>query len=243
MVNEWENVIEQIEAAEACGAYAAAVARLEEWLRTNDCDETVCREVKRRQNYLQNPFSDEANKEKMLAAKEHLVSYLRQLDVQGSGNETEQLRRYLENFPMFLEALAMRKPDKRATLDVDILQCIHVENEYDLQHILYAALKPLYPDVRREVARDSGVAMVKGDLEIPSLGLVLEVKCTRKTMTLRKLTEEIEADIVHYSAKQIWFYVYDKEMLIGDKESYEAAFSRVFDGKIVKMLVQQPIRL
>ena len=30
-----------------------------------------------------------------------------------------------------------------------------------------------------------------------------EVKCTRNGMALKKLTEEIEADMVHYSAKNI----------------------------------------
>ena len=55
--------------------------------------------------------------------------------------------------------------------------------------------------------------MVRGDLKIQSLDLLLEVKCTRKSMSLKKLTEEIEADIVHYQEKYIFFYIFDKEKL------------------------------
>ena len=35
-------------------------------------------------------------------------------------------------------------------------------------------------------------------------------------MSLKKLTEEIEADIVHYKANDIYFYIYDKEKNIKD---------------------------
>lgn len=40
---------------------------------------------------------------------------------------------------------------------------------------------------------------------------MIEIKCTRENMKLKKLTEEIEADIIHYSAKNIYFFLYDKE--------------------------------
>ena len=72
------------------------------------------------------------------------------------------------------------------------MQEIRIENEYDLQHLLFAALKPLCLDARKEVTEDSGVGAVRSDIKIPSVNTVIEAKCTRNTMNLKKLTEEIE---------------------------------------------------
>lgn len=142
-----------------------------------------------------------------------------------------------------MEALCEKEPDKRATLTHGYLQKLKIENEYDLQHLLYAILKPLYPDIRKEVAADSGVGTIRSDLKIPSLETVIEAKCTRNSMNLKKLTEEIEADIVHYSEKCIIFFVYDKWKIIKDKQTYENHFNNVFDGKEIKIIIQQPINL
>ena len=76
--------------------------------------------------------------------------------------------------------------------------------------------------------------MVRSDLKIPQLQVVVETKCTREKMQLKKLTEEIEADIVHYSEKNIIFFVYDKYKIIKERQSYEKYFNRTFDGKNVK---------
>lgn len=84
-----------------------------------------------------------------------------------------------------------------------------------MQHLLYAALKPLYPGIRKEVSKDSGIGTVREDIFIPDLDVVLEAKCTRDSMTLKKLIEEIEADIVHYQEKNIFF------LGIGQKEDYK----------------------
>ena len=109
-----------------------------------------------------------------------------------------------------MESLSEREIDKRATLKNELLKQIKVENEYDLQHLLYAVLKPLYPDIRKEVSEDSGIGTVRTDLKIPCLNIAIEAKCTRDSMKLKKLTEEIESDIVHYTEQCIVFFVYDK---------------------------------
>ena len=70
---------------------------------------------------------------------------------------------------------------------------------------MYAVLKPIYPDIRKEVSEDSGVGTVRADLKIPCLEVSIEAKCTRENMSLKKLTEEIEADIVHYKDSNYCF--------------------------------------
>lgn len=180
----------------------------------------------------------------MLSAKEILLDYLRMLlDEEIRTNSGDYVEKYLRNFYMFLEALTERKPDKRSTFAESVLQVIKIQNEYDLQHLLCAVLKPLYPDIRSEVSNDSGVGTIRSDIEIPLLDLIVEAKCTRGKMNLKKLTEEIEADIVHYQARQIIFYVYDKEKIVKDKQNYENQFSRTFDGKKVRLIVQQPVNI
>lgn len=112
-----------------------------------------------------------------------------------------------------------------------------------MQHLLYATLRPFYADIRKEVTEDSGVGAIRSDMKIPSLNVVIEAKCSRKSMNLKKLTEQIEADIVHYKADSIYFYIYDKEKIIKDRYAFETCFNRDFDGKKVRVILLQPVRM
>lgn len=244
MDNFLDKYIESFKSIVTVKEYDEAFQELIELLPEEGYAEQVCQGVKKKGSYIKNRFSDEANKEKMLLAKDNLLEYLYKISKSGKRkNDVEGIEKYLRNFYMFLEALTERTPDKRSSFSEDILQRIKINNEYDLQHLLYAALKPLYPDIRREVVEDSGTGAVRSDIVIPTLNLILETKCTRGNMSLKKLTEEIEADIFHYQSEQIIFYVYDKEKIIHEKQNYEDNFNRIFDGKTVRMVVQQPINI
>lgn len=120
---------------------------------------------------------------------------------------------------------ALYKPDARASLKMEDLQKIEINNEYDLQHILYASLKPLFPDARTEVNHDTGVSTVRSDIWISSIDTV------------------IEADIVHYQAKDIYFYIYDKKKIVKNPQAFKTGFHKVFDGKQVHVILIQPIML
>ena len=43
-------------------------------------------------------------------------------------------------------------------------------------------------------------------------------------MRLKKLREEIEADMVHYSAKHIYFFIYDKEKIIENPQLFQNTY-------------------
>lgn len=236
--------IQRIRSTVTLKEYDEVIRDLNQSLRDNGYSDEICKTIKFKQKYIKNKFSDEINREKMEEAKENLLEYLsKMLEKERWNDDIVFLKRYLQNFHMFLEALFEREPDKRATLTAEMLQKVRIENEYDLQHLLYAFLKPLYTDIRKEVAGDSGIGMVRSDLKIPNLNLVVEAKCTREKMNVKKLTEEIEADIVHYQEENILFYVYDKEKIIKEKLNYENYFNRVFDHKNVNIIIQQPINL
>ena len=239
-----EKYIEQFQTIDSIQAFDKTILELNEELEKEEYYKELHKEIRQKQKYMKNRFSDEANKEKMLAAKENVVECLIDfLDREKKIDEDMAVIKYLKNFYLFMDALIRRELEKRATLSKYDLQKIQIQNEYDLQHLLYAVLKLNYPDIRKEVAEDSGVGMVRSDLKIPSINTVIEAKCTRNGMSLKKLTEEIEADIVHYTDKHIIFFVYDKAKIIKEEQNYKKYFTRVFDGKKVEMVIQQPIEL
>lgn len=247
MNNLIRDYIEELKEINTISAYEALVFKLNQMLQEEGYEQEIIMTVRNKEKYMVNRFSDESTKENMLAAKENLIFYLNGILFENCGQTTqvlqESIEKYLRNFYLFLEAFKEVEPDKRASFTSVNLQKIQIENEYDLQHLLYAVLKPLCVDIRREVTEDSGVGAIRSDIKIPSLNTVIEAKCTRKSMALKKLTEEIEADIVHYKADCIYFYIYDKEKIVKDKYVFEKNFNRNFDGKEVRMIILQPINM
>ena len=65
----------------------------------------------------------------------------------------------------------------------------------------------------------------------------------KRKYVFKKITEEIEADIVHYKDSNTVFFIYDRAKIIQDKQNYENNFNHVFDGKKIKVIILQPIFL
>ena len=247
MNNLLKDYIEALKGIDTIEKYELFIPKLNEMLQQEAYNAEIIRAVRNRETYMFNRFSKESATDNMLKAKEKLIFYLNSIlsENDESPSQTVQfyIEKYLNNFYSFLEALREVSPHKRASLKAENLQEIRIENEYDLQHLLFAALKPLCLDARKEVTEDSGVGAVRSDIKIPSVNTVIEAKCTRKTMNLKKLTEEIEADIVHYDADYIYFYIYDREKIIKDKYTFEINFNRNFDGKVVRAVILQPVHM
>ena len=92
---------------------------------------------------------------------------------------------------------------------------------------------------RIEVSEDSGYGTVRTDIFIDTEH-VIEVKCTRKNMKLKKLVEEIEADMVHYGAENIYFLIYDKEKIIENPMVFKKTYEEKIKGKNIHIIIQQP---
>lgn len=247
MSNLLEQFIIDLKAVDTIAAYEDVTLRLSEMLQQEMFESEIIQRVRTKVKYLKNKFSDESTKENMINAKNSLIVYLEDILTSTNSNplkeKQEVLLQYLEHFHLFLEMFREIEPDKRAKLTAENLQKIQIENEYDLQHILYAVLKPLFMDARKEVAEDSGIGTIRSDIRIASADSIIEAKCTRNNMSFKKLTEEIEADIVHYTSKFIYFYVYDKAKIIKDKYIFETNFSQIFDGKTVRVIILQPVKM
>jgi len=78
----------------------------------------------------------------------------------------------------------------------------HIENEYHFQSLLYAILRPIFPDLKEEEYTASvGTTQPRADLYIPSLKMVVEVKFWYQRDRSGKLLNELGADASLYRAK------------------------------------------
>lgn len=78
----------------------------------------------------------------------------------------------------------------------------HIENEYHFQSLLYAVLRPVFPDLKEEEYTTSvGTTQPRADLYIPSLKLVVEVKFWYQRDNSRELINQLAADASLYRAR------------------------------------------
>jgi len=130
----------------------------------------------------------------------------------------------LRRFHSAARALANRpREEKRAKSYV-------IEDEYDVQDLLFAMLKPIIADLEREdpvskTAGDSG----RVDLSSRSLGLVIEVKFPKSEGRAREIPRECSERIVLYSRwpelRHLVFFVYDPSCRIPDADNFIAGLS------------------
>jgi hypothetical protein len=71
----------------------------------------------------------------------------------------------------------------------------HIENEYHVQSLLYAVLKPLFPEIDEEkYVASTGTYQPRADLCLPSLQLIVEVKFWYRAGSVKDLTEQVASD-------------------------------------------------
>ncbi|WP_373214571.1 hypothetical protein [Ruminococcus sp. 5_1_39BFAA] len=217
--------------------FQSAVASLREYMKGLGIGPQELLGLERIAYYPQNVYSDKETKENMETAKYRVISYIE--DILRDDGKDGQLLEILNNFYLFLENLTERKPHKSGGIQQEQLDALKIKNEYDVQHLLYACIKLFYPMARAEVNEDTGYGTVRTDIFLDSEH-VIEIKCTRKNMKLKKLTEEIEADMVHYGAENIYFFLYDKEKIIENPMVFKKNYEEKIKGKKVHIIIHQP---
>lgn len=236
-INSMQDALERIKNVSDNDAFKWMVRDLRTYLKNLGMDFQAFIELERRAYYLPNEYSQKDTKEKMEEAKNRVMEYL--IGIMDHGTDEKLLIQVLENFYLFLENLLEREPHKRGGIQKSQLKYLKIKNEYDVQHLLYAYLKPLYPSARLEVNEDTGYGTVRGDI-FPDSDHVIEVKCTRNGMALKKLVEEIEADMVHYSAKNVYFFIYDKEKIIENPFNFKKTYEEKIKDKQIHIIIHQP---
>lgn len=228
----------QLDKAETEEAFESAVCGLRSYLKSIEAAPECLMEIEKRAFYLSNSFSEKDTKAKIEEAKKRIQNYIYQIMSDNTG-DNKQLINILENFYLFIEGLIEREPHKRAGVQKEQLEMLRIKNEYDVQHLLFAYIRPLYPMARAEVSEDTGYNTVRVDIALDAKN-VIEVKCTRKGMAQKKLVEEIEADMVHYSAECIYFFIYDKVKMIENPLNFRAAYEKKVMNKHIHIIIHQP---
>ena len=224
--------------------FSSLLAGLRTFLKTLDSSPQCLMELEQRAYYVVNEYSDKETMSNLDSARNRVIAYLEQI-MTGSPAD-ERLLTILENYYLFLEALLERPPHGRGGIQTEQLSGLKIQNEYDVQHLLYAYLKPIYPLARAEVSEDTGyrseerrVGKVRTDIFLDSQH-VIEVKCTRGSMPQKKLIEELEADMVHYHAEHIYFFLYDKEKIIENPRLFRNIYENKVKGKQIHIVIHQP---
>lgn len=121
-------------------------------------------------------------------------------------SDVEQLLEYLVvGLPRAMFPLSNRRKNR---------PCISFANEYDVQDLLHALLRPWVQDIRPEEYTPSYAGTsTRMDFLLPEYGIVVEVKVVRGQSHGRAVGKELILDISHYQAhpicKQLWCVVYD----------------------------------
>lgn len=183
---------------------------------------------------------EEEKREQYITCIKNATTYLKKYEEEQS-TEEDALEKIIKNFGLYLKNMFQTEPEKKSTLKKEVLAQIQIENEYDVQHIMYAVVKALYPSARREVNQDTGYGTVRYDILIKEIDTVIEIKCSRPDHTDRKLLRELGEDGYFYDCSRLLMYVYDKEQKIQDVDSFVHALERdrAKAGKVVKVYVEQ----
>lgn len=221
-------------------------------------DNNEIQELRNSCTYIKNDFSNIKNKEILEAAKKRSIENLKKIKYYIENNKLEFidynnsfdkynsiliLNKILNNFYLHIKAMYLDKCHGKGNIQNEQLNSIKIGNEYDVQRILYSLIKPIFPSARLEVSNDTGFSTTRYDLLIEEFSVVIEVKCSRKSMTEKKLTEEIASDIVHYKYENIFFFIYDKDEIIRDTHAFSKTYNKYFDDKKINTIIIQPISL
>lgn len=184
--------------------------------------------------------SQEENKENYISCIKKTILYLEK-DEKTEKREMDALETIIKNFGLYLQNMFSTTPENQATLKKEVLEQIILNNEYDVQHTMYAVVKALYPTARREVNQDIGYGAVRYDIIVDEIDTVIEIKCTRKDHSENKLFRELGEDAFFYQCSKLIIYVYDKEHVIQDINNFIRALERSKEdaGKDIKVYVEQ----
>lgn len=203
-------------------------------------------EIKVKMHYMENEYSEIDTLKSLKKSLYSVMQFLEESSIFSEKNINRQIElrlieKILDNFYMYYRAMYRQPVHKRGTLKAEILHAIQIGNEYDLQRMLYSILLPIFPTLRQEVYSDNGYGGMRADIYLDIYNLVIETKCTRKSMGEKQLLEELGADAFYYQAEIIYFFVCDKTEIIKNPESFRQTFARKQkkDGKTVKMFILQ----
>lgn len=121
------------------------------------------------------------------------------------------------------------------------VQVLTFGNEYDVQDLLHAQLRPWISDIRPEEFTPSyASSSTRMDFLLPAHKLVIETKIVRDRAHAKKVGDELIIDIEHYrrhpDCESLWCVVYDPDQLITNAQGLKSDLDGVRkskDGEVV----------
>ncbi len=139
----------------------------------------------------------------------------------------------LPRFHLMAAALRTRRKDRTPLL---------INDEYDVQYILYGILKLIFQDVRVEEGTESFAGKAsRMDFLLSDEQIVIETKMTREDLRDREIGSELIEDIVRYSkhgkCKTLICLVYDPDHKIKNPPGLEKDLSKISTEIQVRILI------
>lgn len=141
----------------------------------------------------------------------------------------------LNRFPAFVRKLNRRYDDRSPLV---------IEDEYDVQDMVYALLTLHFDDIRPEEYTPSfGGGASRQDFLLKQERIVIEVKKTRKTLNAAKVGGEAIIDMARYrthqDCDQLVFFIYDPDHYVSNPKGLIADLeSQDTDGRVKVVIAQ-----
>ena len=158
-ITSMRNAIIELKAVKNSNDFESILYSLRDFFKTLDMDPKCLMELEQRAYYPINEYSDKETRDNLDAARKRVIEYLE--EIMTACPADGRLLTVLENYYLFLESLLERPPHQRSGIQKEHLSGLKIQNEYDVQHLLYAYLKPLYPLARAETSEDTGYGTVR----------------------------------------------------------------------------------
>lgn len=145
-----------------------------------------------------------------------------------TGDREFLLTEVIEGFPESVSILQDRdgeRPDYEITC------------EQDVQDLLFAVMKPIFPDARdEEYTKKHGNKSKRVDFSIPEISTVIEAKYVRNASHANNISDELKVDVesyhTHPDCDDLIAVIWDGESHITDRSNFknDLSGSRSFDG-------------
>jgi len=131
------------------------------------------------------------------------------------------LMQVINNFPVVARLVRLRQHDRPPFV---------IDNEYDVQDLLFALIRTVFEDAHREewTPKLAGSAK-RTDILVPSIGAMVEVKFVRDAKHAKTVADELKVDFESYHAhalcKHVIALVYDPAQHLSDAVQFGSELS------------------
>ena len=152
----------------ACRDYPSAKEQFGDWQREvrsaldgSGLSESRKREIGVKLHFVENEFSMEDSRRELDRAIRGTVEALDGLAQRPEESFTGPMaelivQKILRNFYLYIRTMYQTEVHKKATIGKELLEQIQIGNEYDVQRMLLAIIRPVFPAARAEVVSDNG---------------------------------------------------------------------------------------